>query len=189
MRWNPPLISVSALSSYSQHRREPSTNSIIFHLKYFQKSTNIQFFQSGLVLERAAAVEFFTRCFFFERVKLSPSFYWDGCRNLTEGKTCSDLSAAQTVLGGFRDILMIDEQLESFILQKNTHLMVPALQKSRIPFFLYHWNIWAFFDSLCSNKLDSMTSSWCSGDCDELCSTLLSDILKSKQPTDYIQKI
>lgn len=148
MRWNPPLISVSALSSYSQHRREPSTNSIIFHLKYFQKSTNIQFFQSGLVLERAAAVEFFTRCFFFERVKLSPSFYWDGCRNLTEGKTCSDLSAAQTVLGGFRDILMIDEQLESFILQKNTHLMVPALQKSRIPLF-YITEIFEHFLTVC----------------------------------------
>lgn len=47
------------------------------------------------------------------------------------------------ILGDFSIFWWLMSSWESFILQKNTHLMVPAFQKSRIPFF-YHWNIFTF---------------------------------------------
>lgn len=47
------------------------------------------------------------------------------------------------ILGDFSIFWWLMSSWESFILQKNTHLMVPAFQKSRIP-FSYHWNIFKF---------------------------------------------
>lgn len=93
------------------------------------------------------------------------------------------ISLQRRHFGGFLDILMTDEQLGVVHLAVKHTFNGSGISEVKNSLFL-SLKYFYIFDSLCSNKLDSKTSSWCSGDCDELCSKPLSDISKPKQPSD-----